>query len=363
MDPGKPILPPGLPADAAPDYAALPTPLRELLDAELAAGNRLAEVGHSHPAPPVGAWFRLENPVSTRPRASSPGIRFYLREQNPSYSGEFSDDRRFFFILEPPLPPPPPPDMDAIRNRMNAAHTEALARMGDRDADLREIVVPRREPPPPANAPIPARFRASMQLDYEKWREGTPYDVELLEQATPHDLGVILSFLLPPKDWRDIQALARIDLPKARTALRQAATNGPASLRAAVWRYARKTLDDNAWTASLVEALGSAAHFDGLSETLDAIAEHHPKPLVDALLLGCIQREPNIAPGFAALLLFIHGKADERHAMELRPFWIRFATDDVPERKAAFLELCDQLQVDPAPYIKRHPPMRAGRRR
>lgn len=94
--------------------ALFPPVLRELLAAELAAGNRIVEISGSFPAPPVGAWAMLERPVTTRPRESGGGIRF--RERNDSlYSGEFSDSKGHWFVLEPPLPPPPPPDMDAIR--------------------------------------------------------------------------------------------------------------------------------------------------------------------------------------------------------------------------------------------------------
>ncbi len=37
------------------DIESFPLVLRALLDAELSAGNEIVEVGHSFPAPPVGA--------------------------------------------------------------------------------------------------------------------------------------------------------------------------------------------------------------------------------------------------------------------------------------------------------------------
>jgi hypothetical protein len=96
------------------ELAQFPVVLRALVEAELAAGNSIVEVGHSFPAPPAGAYFKLANKVSTRSRVSGDGIDFY--ERNSSiYSGEFTDAKRFYFILEPPNPPPPEPDMDAIR--------------------------------------------------------------------------------------------------------------------------------------------------------------------------------------------------------------------------------------------------------
>lgn len=99
------------------ELAQFPPALRVLIEAELAAGNAIVEVGHSFPAPPAGAYFKLANKVTTRPRRSSDGVSFY--ERNSSiYSGEFTDAKRFYFVLEPPNPPPPEPDMDAIRKAL-----------------------------------------------------------------------------------------------------------------------------------------------------------------------------------------------------------------------------------------------------
>lgn len=108
------------------DAASLPAALRALLEAELAAGNSITEVSHSHPAPPVGACFMLARRVTTRARASGDGLSFY--ERNSSlYSGEFTDAQRFFFILEPPLPAPAEPDMDAIRTLVNTVPAKSAA--------------------------------------------------------------------------------------------------------------------------------------------------------------------------------------------------------------------------------------------
>ncbi len=91
-----------------------PTALRLLVEQELAAGNSIIEFGHSFPAPPVGAYLKLANKVSTRARVTGDMLSFYERH-NSSYSGEFTDAQRFYFVLEPPNPPPPEPDMDALR--------------------------------------------------------------------------------------------------------------------------------------------------------------------------------------------------------------------------------------------------------
>ena len=94
-----------------------PPGLRALVEAELAAGNDVAEVTHDFPAPPIGACLMLARKVSTRPRGPGDGLAFRAR-QSSSSSGEWTDAGRRFFVLEPPDPPPPEPDMDAIRDAM-----------------------------------------------------------------------------------------------------------------------------------------------------------------------------------------------------------------------------------------------------
>src|SRR5688500_19670674 len=99
---------------------AMPPVLRSLLEAELAAGNSIAEIGHSLPAPPVGAYIKLVHPLLTRPRVSGDGIDYYSRNSS-LYSGEITDAQRCFFLLEPAAPALPERDMEAIR----AEHTPA----------------------------------------------------------------------------------------------------------------------------------------------------------------------------------------------------------------------------------------------
>jgi hypothetical protein len=96
------------------EFERFPPELRVLVEAELAAGNAVAEVTHDFPAPPIGACLMLARQVSTRPRASGGGLDFRARQSSLA-SGEWTDADRRFFVLEPPGPPPDAPDMDAIR--------------------------------------------------------------------------------------------------------------------------------------------------------------------------------------------------------------------------------------------------------
>lgn len=108
------------------EIEAFPAALRELIEAELAAGNKIVEISSTHPAPPAGAYVMLERAVSTRPRQTANGVLF--QERNSSqYSYAFTNADKFYWVLEPPLPPPPEPDMDAIREELAARERAANA--------------------------------------------------------------------------------------------------------------------------------------------------------------------------------------------------------------------------------------------
>ena len=77
-------------------FKAFPATLRELVEAELRAGNAIIEFGVGHPASMAGA--------------------------------KVTDAARDFFVLEAPLPYVAP-DMDAIRADMDARQRRADAEM------------------------------------------------------------------------------------------------------------------------------------------------------------------------------------------------------------------------------------------
>lgn len=106
--------------------APMPADLRELVEAELHAGNSIVEISSKPPAPPAGLCVMLARPVTTTPRASSATVRFVERALT-YYSGEFSDLRRMFFVIEPPRPPSVEPDMNAIRDELEARERAANA--------------------------------------------------------------------------------------------------------------------------------------------------------------------------------------------------------------------------------------------
>lgn len=311
----------------------LPAALRALLDAELAAGNSVAEAGSYFPAPPAGAFFQLTRPVTTRPRQSEGGLIYRLLE-NSLHCGSYSDERGFYFILEPPLAPPPEPDMDAIR-----------------EARSPEAAPPRTFSADPATAA--GRFERSMEIDYSKWHDGEGYDLHAIAEATPADRTAIEAMLLPrcAADWRDVEALAALRTPAAIDALKHAWAHGPATIRSAIARHAPELIPEPERIRSLLEILETASLSGGLSQAIDQAEDFHPQPVIEALLRGTLRRSGEAPVHFAALLMFLHGKAESAFDWDQRPFFLRFLTPDRKDREAAFVELCSKIGVDPSPYL------------
>ena len=341
-----------IPAAYTADADAMPEALRRLLDAELTAGNEILEVFHCFPAPPAGACFRMARPITTRPRASGAGIDFYDRNSS-LYSGEFTDAKRFYFLIEPPNPPPPEPDMDAIRAARNPKvempQPSAFKKRKKRNPTAAESY-PEREVRPLTPVITKAdtaveKFRESMFVTYERWHEGMGYDLQLLKTATPEEAAEIEKLLLSQgvSDWRDVEALAALNTPRARALLRKALKSRTSQISTAVIRYAPDLISDGERIQTLVAALETSKVYEGLTQTLLEVESFHPAKIVAALHKGVLARDGGTAMHFAAMLMFIHGKADSPFDWKQRPFFLKFNTEEKTEREAAYRELCEKL--------------------
>ncbi len=317
------------------DLEALPAALRTLLEAELAAGNAIVEVGHSFPAPPVGAYFKLARPVSTHPRSSGAGVHFCNRNSS-LHSGEFTDAHGFYFILEPPNTPTSEPDMDAIRARAQVSTAPSIA-----------------STTPQQTESSLKRFMRSMVMDFEKWHDGTGYDLEALRSASAEERKAIEAILVHrgTRAWQDVEALAQLDTPRAKAALETALAAGNHEVRLAVARHAPDVADVTRRTKSLVDALQHAGFFGGLTEALDQAATFHPPEVIAALFHGVLHRDGSIAVHFAALLLLIHGKANAPFDQTQLSFFLQFKTQDRAEREVAVRELCRRIGADPEVWL------------
>jgi hypothetical protein len=201
------------------------------------------------------------------------------------------------------------------------------------------------------------QFRASMAIDYEKWREGIGYDVDLIRQAGPTGRAALAAVVVPRavNDWRDVEALAALGTAEAHHALQDALTSGAPAVQMAVLRYAPGLVTPEEREAVLVEALRTAKFYGGLSEALDEVTRFHPPAVIAALLRGTLDRQGDGPVHFAAMLFFLHGQATSAFDWAHRPFFLRFNTANRAERATVFRELCARIGVDPALYLGAEP--------
>jgi hypothetical protein len=198
------------------------------------------------------------------------------------------------------------------------------------------------------------RFLASMNMTYEMWHDGTGYDLDALEELSDSERKEIETVLIShsPRDWRDIEALAQIDSPRARKEVEAALKSSDPKVRSEAMNYAAEKADPRERERLLVKSLERDGLYSGLSEAIDEVEEFHPPKVIDALFRGALHRDGEAAVHFAALLFYLHGKAEEPFDWNHRPFFLRFHTTDRKEREAVFRELCRIVSVNPRKYLR-----------
>lgn len=191
-----------------------------------------------------------------------------------------------------------------------------------------------------------ARFRRGMAMDYEKWHDGTGYDLAAIDEANEAERREIEELLLAKgvEGWRDVEALAHLDTARTRAALLAALETGDAALRTHIVRFAPQLVKEPDRARVLVAALEETGFYGGLTQALEQVEQFHPPAVMDALWRGAESREGEVACHFAAMLMYLHGRADEPFDWKLRPFFLRFNTENPNERRAAYAELCTRLK-------------------
>lgn len=185
------------------------------------------------------------------------------------------------------------------------------------------------------------RFRESMIMNQERWHDGTGYDLELLKDATDSERADIENLLTtkPVTDWRDVEALAFIDTPRARDLLRRTFEHCEPSLRVSIISHAPGLFAEDERSGVLVDLL-TGDDEDGLVEAMLLVEEFHPPSVIEALVQGLRTRDPVNADEFAMMLLVIHGKAESLYDLDVRRTLPRFEGDD---REAQVRDVCERI--------------------
>src|SRR4051812_37744672 len=89
------------------------------------------------------------------------------------------------------------------------------------------------------------RFISSMTITFDMGHDGIGYDLEALGQVPRDELASIEKILIEhrPRDWRDIEALAQLDSPNARSAVEAALTSRDPQIRQTAMNYAAEKAD------------------------------------------------------------------------------------------------------------------------
>jgi hypothetical protein len=193
------------------------------------------------------------------------------------------------------------------------------------------------------------RFMQSMQIGYEQWHDGIGYDLEALQELEGEERARVEALLIRRKDqdWRDAEALASLNSTKAAEALKSSISspNMQVKLQAAE-QYAAEG-DMARMEEVLVHSLRTGKLYEGLTQALD-LAEQYPTEKVKQTLFWCaLHGNDDVRIHAAALLFYLYGIAESNFDWNFRPFFLRFNAEDVEERRAAFVELCERVKVDP----------------
>ena len=187
------------------------------------------------------------------------------------------------------------------------------------------------------------RFRESMVMNHERWHDGTGYDLDLLQTATPEELGEVEDLLATKSmdDWRNVEALAFLNTPRTRKLLRQRFEDGDIEMKTTLISYAPDLFSEDERIDVLVEALQSGPE-ESLTKAMLIVESFHPPRIVKALLDGLRTRDTTTAEEFAMMLLVIHNKAESLYDIPVRRALPPF---EGPEREKHGQEFCRVLEL------------------
>jgi hypothetical protein len=198
------------------------------------------------------------------------------------------------------------------------------------------------------------RFMASTDIDYERWHDGVPYDLDAIGELRGAERAEVEQWLLTRagSDWRDLEGLLALGTEHARSAVVNQLRYGSIEMRlAAARRLPPDPAIEAAREAAIVDGLATSTVMDGLTTAIDLATEHPTPNVIDALFRAALRDDHVMAVHAAALLMYLHGNAKEPFDWDRRPLYLQFGDDDPKVRRVAFEQLCRECGVDPQRYL------------
>ncbi len=178
----------------------------------------------------------------------------------------------------------------------------------------------------------------------DQWRDGEGYELSALHGLTNPEAASVLDLLnerLESSDagWRDVEALAALEIPPARMALGRLSTHPSAEVRLQAARLLDARDSAGATEREVVRLLGDPDTDIGAAALMDR-AEEHNTPAVRAGLLRCaLDGAPHLRVHAAALALFFGRGAAEPFDWNHRPLFLEFGEESRAVRLAAMAKL------------------------
>lgn len=205
------------------------------------------------------------------------------------------------------------------------------------------------------------KFKASMNIGYDEWREGEGYNLDAFGEMTQDERDAVAREMREKGDydWRDLEVLgahgSRESIERLRHIL--AERDQPIRIRAS----ALGVLIDNGHAAGSVPDVQLSHLIDEIDDDNDLLpaldlASWHGGPITNLALLRGARDRPSVSLHFAARLLDAANLSDDMAAFDpkFRPTLLRLLPDNnEQDRAAAFRQICEWLRIDPADIPER----------
>ncbi len=172
-------------------------------------------------------------------------------------------------------------------------------------------------------------FLDSMVMDFNKWHDGTGYDLEVLKRLGPEERVSIeeqlINHLEQDGDWRDVQALVALGTTSACAAADKARFHNNTKVRNYALRIRLDTQDSKDMTKEDIVELEEQV-IQAVKQGDFEMAENMPTMRVKKALLDSIPGfNSEIRVSAVAFLLYLCGQATEPFDWGQRPFFLLFS--------------------------------------
>ena len=198
---------------------------------------------------------------------------------------------------------------------------------------------------PPEPSPAMKKFRDSMVMDMEKWREGIGYDMDTFATLRDEEKQIIIKEIRAKGggdlDWRDMEVLKYDNSKESFDHLRDVLADGTCNQRAHALSdlYDMGRMNDSVFDVQLSHILDDVTDGDGVTQTLLLVDKDCGPKTREALERG-VRERPDIALHYAAALLDLQDLRDDMAAFDpkFRPTLLKLLPSEDPAIRAKAIE-------------------------